>query len=116
MTFARGSMADDAKAWLVYFPLAPGVARLAWATEIWGDPDAFLVVLDAEDGTVLFRKNLTKYQTQTATYAVYTSDSPAPCRRRTALPGASTQAPFIARTTSRSSATKRRTRSTTWAG
>ena len=57
-------MADDAKAWLVYFPLAPGVARLAWVTEISGDPDAFLVVVDAEDGTVLFRKNLTNYQTQ----------------------------------------------------
>ena len=71
-------MADDAKAWLVYFPLAPGVARLAWATEIWGDPDVFLVLLDAEDGTVLFRKNLTNYQTQSATYSVYTDDSPAP--------------------------------------
>jgi hypothetical protein len=59
VTFARGPMADDAKAWLMYFPLAPGVARLAWATEIWGDPDSFLVLLDAEDGTVLFRNNVT---------------------------------------------------------
>ena len=69
-------MADDARAWPVYFPLAPGVARLAWATEIWGDPDVFLVVLDAEDGTVLFRKNLTNYQTQSATYTVYTRRQP----------------------------------------
>src|SRR6185503_9229552 len=70
VTFARGPMADDAKAWLMYFPLAPGVARLAWATEIWGDPDAFLILLDAEDGTVLFRKNVTEYQSQPATYVV----------------------------------------------
>src|SRR5262245_19100994 len=33
ITFNRGPMADDAKAWLLYFPLAPGVARLAWSTE-----------------------------------------------------------------------------------
>ena len=78
VTFARGTMADEAKAWLLYFPLAPGAARLAWATEIWGDPDAFLVLLDADDGSVLFRKNLTNYQSQAATYRVYTDDSPAP--------------------------------------
>ena len=32
VTFARGSMADDAVAWQVYFQLAPGVVRLAWAS------------------------------------------------------------------------------------
>ena len=76
VTFARGPMADEAKAWLLYFPLAPGAARLAWATEIWGDPDVFLILLDAEDGSVLFRKNLTNYQTQAATYRVYTRRQP----------------------------------------
>ena len=35
-------------------------------------------LLDAEDGTLLFRKNLTNYQTQAATYRVYNDDSPAP--------------------------------------
>lgn len=99
LTFDRGVMADDAKAWLLYFPLAPGVARLAWAAEIWGDPNVFLVVTDAEDGTLLFRKNLTNYQTQSATYVVYNNDSPAPLSPTTALPGTNTQAPFIARTT-----------------
>jgi hypothetical protein len=98
VTFERGSMADDAKAWQVYFPLAAGVARLAWVTEIWGDPDVFLVVLDAQDGTVLFRKNLTSYQTQPATYVVYNDDSPAPMSPSTVLPGSGTQAPFIGRT------------------
>src|SRR6185295_14965464 len=52
---------------------------------------------DAEDGTLLFRKNLTNYQTQSATYGVYTSDSPAPASPTPALPGANYQAPFIAR-------------------
>ena len=89
---------SDARAWLVYFPLHQGVARLAWATEIWGDPDVFLTVQDAEDGTVLFRKNLTNFQTQSATYNVYSSDSPAPSSPTPALPGANFQAPFVSRT------------------
>ena len=99
VTFARGSMADDAKAWQVYFQLAPGVVRLAWATEIWGDPDAFFTVVDAEKGVLLFRKNMTAYQTQSATYNVYTSDSPAPSSPTPALPGSGYQAPTVARTT-----------------
>jgi len=43
VTFDRGPMAEDSKAWLLYFPLAPGVARLAWAVgesiarERWSD-------------------------------------------------------------------------------
>ena len=98
VTFARGSMSDEAKAWLLYFPLASGAARLAWATEIWGDPDVFLILLDAEDGSVLFRKNLTNYQTQSATYRVYTAESPAPLSPTPVLPGEGTQAPFIAPT------------------
>jgi hypothetical protein len=98
VTIARGPMADDASAWLMYFPLAPGVARLAWCTEIWGDPDAYMVVLDADTSTVLFRKNLTNFQTQAATYRVYTEDSPAPMSPSTTLPGSGTQAPFISRT------------------
>jgi hypothetical protein len=98
ITFARGPMADDAHAWLLYFPIAPGVARLAWATEIWGDADAYLILLDADDGTLLFRKNLTEYQTQSATYVIYQNDSPAPWSPTTAVPGSNAQAPFIART------------------
>jgi hypothetical protein len=98
VTFARGTMSDDAKAWLVYFPLSGGFVRLAWATEIWGDPDAFLILLDAQDGTILFRKNLTSYQTQAASYNIFTGDSPAPMSPSTVLPGPGTQAPYVART------------------
>ncbi len=98
ITFARGSLAHDTKAWQVYFPLSPGIARLAWAMEIWSDLDVFLLVLDAEDGTVLFRKNLTNYQTQSATYVVYNDDSPAPMSPSTTTPGMGLQAPMINRT------------------
>ena len=59
VTLAGPGMAGDATAWLVYFPLKAGVVRLAWATQILGDPDGFLTVLDADDGTMLFRKNTT---------------------------------------------------------
>ncbi len=90
-------MVDDARAWLVYFPLSPGIAPLAWAVQIWGDPDAFLILVDAFDGTVLFRKNLTNYQSQAVTYHVYNDDSPAPMSPSTTLPGAGTQAPLISR-------------------
>ena len=96
---SRGTMAGDARAWPVYFPVAHGAARLAWATELWGDPDAFLILIDAEDGTVLFRKNATNYQTQSASYNVYNNDSPAPMSPVTMLPGSGTQASYIARVT-----------------
>ncbi len=98
-TFASSTMAGDAVAWLTYFPLSPGVVRLAWATEIMGDPDAFLTLVDAETATVLFRKNLTDYQTQAASYTVYAGDSPAPASPSPALPGSNYQAPVVARTT-----------------
>jgi Fungalysin metallopeptidase (M36)/Bacterial Ig domain/Calx-beta domain len=97
--FGQTGIAGEPSAWLVYFPLAPGVARLAWATQLLGDPDGYLIVLDAGDGTMLFRKNLTNYQTQPATYNVYTSDSPAPSSPTPALPGANFQAPTVARQT-----------------
>ena len=117
VTLAGPGMAGDATAWLVYFPLEAGVVRLAWATQILGDPDAYLTLLDADDGTMLFRKNLTEFQTQSATYNVYTSDSPAPSSPTTILPGTATQAPFVARTSQYAHRQRRRrTRSTIWAG
>src|SRR6185436_2531647 len=49
--------------------------------------------------TVLFRKDLTDHQTQTATYVIYGDDSPAPLSPTSVLPGSGTQAPFISRST-----------------
>jgi len=96
--FARGAMAGAPEAWLVYFPITHGVVRLAWATQVFGDPLSFMTVVDAETGTILFRKGLTEFQTQTATYNVYTSDSPAPSSPTPALPGANYVAPVVSRT------------------
>lgn len=87
VVFERGALADEPRAWLVYYPLAAGVARLAWVAEVAGNPLAFMIVVDAETGSVLFRKNLTDFQTQSATYNFYPSDSPAPASPSTALPG-----------------------------
>ncbi len=98
LVFERGPLADEPRAWLLYFPLASGVARLAWATEIWGASDSFLSVIDAETSDLLFRKNMTEYQSQAATYNVYLDDSPAPMSPSTALPTNGAQAGFIART------------------
>ena len=115
LTFEGGSMADAARAWPVYFPLAPGVARLAWATEIWGDPDVFLVVLDAEDGTHCSARpdglsvpvgHLQRLYGRQPCAAV-TEHGAAGSGRRRRL-SAAPASPW--------SATKRPTRSTTWAG
>ncbi len=95
--FGRGSLSDEPSAWLVYFPLSPGTARLAWFTEVWSGVDMFLTVIDAETGTMLFRKNGTEYQTQSATYVVYASDSPAPSSPSPATPDNHLQAPFVSR-------------------
>ena len=54
--FARGVNAR-----LVFFPLAADELRLAWEFEIWpqGAADAYLIVVDAARGSLLYRYNLT---------------------------------------------------------
>ena len=76
----------DITAEKMYFPTEPGVARTAWRVLIWEPVNAYYVIVDAETGTVLWRKNITDDQTQPATYNVYAAtnnlgkalDSPAP--------------------------------------
>jgi hypothetical protein len=70
----------------MYFPIEPGVAVPAWRVLIWSSERAFYVIVDAETGTMLWRKNITEDQTQAATYSVYVNpnaminvaDSPSP--------------------------------------
>jgi hypothetical protein len=76
--FDRGPFADDIRAELVYFPLEAGNVSLAWSTILWQDNPAYYTILDAETGTLLWRKNITDEQTQPATYGVYEGDNPAP--------------------------------------
>ncbi len=59
----------------MYFPTEPGVAVPAWRALIWEKVNAYYVIVDAVNGTVLWRKNLTNDQTQAATYWVYSSTS-----------------------------------------
>jgi hypothetical protein len=69
-----------------YFPLDYGIARTAWRVFLSTKTESFYVVVDAQDGTLLWRKNLTESQTQSVTYEVYgnltsmmrTADSPSP--------------------------------------
>ena len=70
----------------MYFPTEPGIAVPAWRVLIWQPARSFYVIVDAEGGAMLWRKNITEDQTQSANYQVYTNsnaminvaDSPAP--------------------------------------
>lgn len=95
----RGPFRREINAELVYFALEPGVATLAYSVILWERVDAYYILVDATDGTLLWRKNIVDHQTQSATYGVYTTDSPAPLSPTTILPGPGTQAPGIARST-----------------
>ena len=94
-----GPFVRETRTELVYFPLEPGVATLAYATVLWIKDDAYYLLVDANDGTLLFRKSIRCDQSQTTTYYVYDNDSPAPASPlpANALPGANYQAPGIAR-------------------
>jgi hypothetical protein len=82
--FGEGDWATTAEK--MYFPTEPGVAVPAWRVLIWQPVNAFYVIVDAHDGTMLWRKNLGEDQSQAATFEVYTNpnaminvaDSPAP--------------------------------------
>ena len=72
-TFGAGDSATTAEK--MYFPTEPGVARAAWRVLIWQPVSAFYVIVDAETGAMLWRKNITEDQTQAATYSVYTNSN-----------------------------------------
>ncbi|MFZ1700672.1 MAG: M36 family metallopeptidase [Pyrinomonadaceae bacterium] len=57
----------------MYFPTEPGVVVPAWRVLIWRPINAYYVIIDAKNGTLLWRKNITDDQTQSATYSVYTN-------------------------------------------
>ncbi len=99
VTFERGQFADPTTAELMYFPLESGVATLAWRVLMWEPVAAYYVVVDAETGKMLWRKNITDDQSQSATYGVYTDDSPSPLSPTNATPGSAIQGAGIARST-----------------
>jgi hypothetical protein len=70
---------------------------MAWSMVLWQEYEAYYMYVGAEDGEVLFRKNIVEEQTQPATYVVYNNDSPAPGSPSAARPGMGLQEPQIAR-------------------
>jgi hypothetical protein len=60
--YGTGTVATTAEK--MYFPTEPGVAIAAWRVLIWEPVRAYYVIVDAENGTLLWRKNLTEDQTQ----------------------------------------------------
>lgn len=85
-TFERGQFSDRTTAEKFYFPVASGAVRPAWRVLLWTKNNAYYVIVDAQDGTLLWRKNITENQTLPATYNIYgnsesflkTEDSPVP--------------------------------------
>jgi hypothetical protein len=102
--FGEGDWATTAEK--MYFPIEYGVARPAWRVLIWQPVNAYYVIVDAETGTMLWRKNITQDQTQSATYEVYinpnsmvnSADSPAPLKPGPTDPTLGTQGALITRT------------------
>src|SRR5688572_16974552 len=99
IVFEAGPFAQPTKAQLIYFPLGPGDVTLAWSLALWQDVPAYYTIVDAEGSEqVLWRKNVTEEQTQTASYSFYDNDSPAPLSPSNSIPGASVQGAAIGRT------------------
>lgn len=103
--FTSAKFTDEIVAEKYYFPIGRGVVRPAWLVSLLDVNAAHLVVVDAEDGTLLWRKNIVEHQTLPATYAVYgsqngfmkTADSPSPFTPGCASPTCA-QPPAIQRT------------------
>jgi subtilisin-like proprotein convertase family protein len=90
---------DDIEVSPVYFPIDNALATLAWSMVLSEDPQSYLAVVDAQELTgLMWRKGLTAYQTQTATYSVYNGDSPSPLSPSNAFPGSGIQGAAIPRT------------------
>ncbi|MCA1637716.1 MAG: M36 family metallopeptidase, partial [Acidobacteria bacterium] len=102
--FGKGDWATTAEK--IYFPTEPGVARTAWRVLIWQPADAYYIIVDAETGKMLWRKNITDDQTQSATFNVYANttsliralDNPAPLTPGPIDPSLGTQGTIQSRT------------------
>ena len=77
VSLAIGSFDGPVRAQALWFPVEPGVARLAWRFVFWQPATAWNVIVDAADGRLLWRKQLAEHQTQPVTYAIYSGNSPA---------------------------------------
>lgn len=99
ITFERGQFDGETLAELVYFPVEPGVATLAWRVLLWEPVSAYYVIVDASNGRMLWRQNITADQTESASFTIYDRANPAPMSPSTALPGSGVQGTGIPRVT-----------------
>ena len=103
-TFGTGYYPTTASKY--YFPIEPGLARAAWYVIVWKPVNGYEMMIDAETGQILWRQNMGKDQTQSATYNVWSSasnlmlsqDSPAPLSPGPIDPALGTQGPLLPRT------------------
>ena len=101
--FGNGDWATVAEK--MYFPTEPGIAVPSWRVLIWHPVNAFYVIVDADSGRMLWRKNITEDQTQSATFDVYANsngyidgaDNPAPLSPGPLNPTTGQQGAIIAR-------------------
>ena len=97
--WSGGILKGKAQLRLVWLPLGPDRARLAW--EVFFMPRAlsnlFRTVVDAETGAVLLRHNFT-YDISDISLRVFTADSPTPMLPGSASPGGDKQPAAVART------------------
>src|SRR5262249_25749683 len=65
--FGNSVFTEDVKVEAVYFPVEQGSITRAWSMVLWQDNPAYYTIVSADNGTLLWRKNITNDQTQTAT-------------------------------------------------
>lgn len=87
--FGSGDWATTAEK--MYFPTEPGVAVPAWRVLIWRPVNAYYVIVDANSDVVLWHKNITDDQTQSATYNIYAN----PASRINAADHAAALSPYL---------------------
>jgi hypothetical protein len=75
---SRGPLDEETKTTLMYFPVVPGHAVLAYAMTLWQPVHSYYVFVDANTGQLLWRKNITQDQQTPYTYNIYNNDSPTP--------------------------------------
>ncbi|MEP7271427.1 MAG: M36 family metallopeptidase, partial [Acidobacteriota bacterium] len=78
----QAGFASDVNARLVYFPVTVTEPRLAWEFSLWlkESADAYVIVIDAVNGVLLYRYNMTCYDENPLHPhgLVYTTESPRP--------------------------------------
>lgn len=85
--YSKGEkFSDDIPVRLLYYPMSRTEVRLVWEVIVGrrSDPNVYQIFIDAENGQMLYRVNLTDYQVPQ--WRVFTSDSPAPMSPGTATP------------------------------